>query len=460
MKLHQKLFLLLAGLVVATAGLLNVQNFRRNTRDIDRNLRLDQRQKLTALAQVSHDAMLAGNDLALVDYAKIVKPLNEYALWAAVVRENGEVVAHTDPEEIGKTVSVPPEAHPDDLLFVAPVEAGGATLGWIRMAVDKEKLGVAAETARQTARRRSWQAFAWAIGLGLPLSRLLAHRAVRPLKRVLQTAHEIAEGHLEARAEVGSADELGDLGTQVNAMAEMLATAKAGGREGAALKLAHDLKSPLAAIQSYLDVVSESEEHQEDVQQNLAAIKASAERLSNLVTDVLEKEKALEGKAEAALEPIALEAALQRVYLMHKIEAEQKGLIFMEPGLPFGMPKVLARQDHLFRVLDNLVTNAIKYTPRYGSAWMEVDIKGPEVWVMVNDTGVGIEPADLPNLFQRFKRGQAPEVQQRSGVGLGLFVARQLVELMGGRAWAASRGKGQGSTFVFTLQAVFDEVTA
>jgi len=457
--LEYKLFVILGGLVIAASGLVNYLNYRSATRDVDRRLWREQKDKLAALTQAAKEALASGNDLALVDYAKIVKPLNEFALWAEVLRETGEVVGHTDPAQIGKRVSIPPDYDEEKMIFLSQVQHQGRTIGWVRMAVDRDKLKAATADARRAALRRALRAFGLAAAIAVPLTLLVAHLVVVPLRRVLRITHDISAGHLEARVDLHRRDEFGELADQVNLMAEMLAQSRSG-QQGASLKLAHDLKSPLAAIQSYLDVVSESEEHKEEVKKNIEAIKASAHRLSLMVSDILERQKLAEGKGEAALRPVNLEESLQRVYLMHKIEAEQKGLNFMEPGLPYGMPQVLANPDHLYRVLDNLVTNAIKYTEKGGSVWMEVEIKGAEVWVMVNDTGIGIASGEMPSLFQRFERGRSPEVQERKGVGLGLFIAKELVELMGGRIWAVSKGKNQGSSFVFTLKAAFEEVPA
>ena len=206
--------------------------------------------------------------------------------------------------------------------------------------------------------------------------------------------------------------------------------------------------------------IEEAPDSKEDVRKNIEAVRASAQRLSQMVTDILEKEKVLEGRSEPALAVIAVEDILHKVHEVHKAEAEQKGLYFMEPGVPYGMPKVLANEDHLYRVVDNLVTNAMKYTPKNGSVWCEIEIKGGEVWVMVNDTGLGMEPDEVPHLFKRFERGRSSEVREKQGAGLGLFIAKELVEVMGGRIWAASRGKDHGTTIVFTLKAIFEEVTA
>src|SRR6185295_19145364 len=119
------------------------------------------------------------------------------------------------------------------------------------------------------------QAFGWAVVAAIPITFLLAYLALKPLRRVLNTAKAVS-------GEAGGQDELGDLASQVNSRAERLYGATGSGHEDS-LKLAHDLKSPLAAIQSYLFLIEETPDSKEDVRKNIEAVRASAQRLSQMV---------------------------------------------------------------------------------------------------------------------------------------------------------------------------------
>src|SRR6185295_9185796 len=150
----------------------------------------------------------------------------------------------------------------------------------VLMSVDRTKLAAAAAAEINTAKRHSIQAFGWAAAAAIPFTFLLAYLAMLPLRRVLNTAKAISKDDPDTVS--GGRDELGDLASQVNKMAERLYGATGSGHEDS-LKLAHDLKSPLAAIQSYLFLIEETPDSKEDVRKNIEAVRASAQRLSQMV---------------------------------------------------------------------------------------------------------------------------------------------------------------------------------
>ena len=143
-------------------------------------------------------------------------------------------------------------------------------------------------------------------------------------------------------------------------------------------------------------------------------------------------------------------------------------LHFAEKGLeittnvPPGLPRVLADPDHTQQVLVNLLTNSLRYTPVPGKVVLSVDHApdSNEMVFQVTDTGVGIAVEHIPHLFDRFFRVDRSSSRATGGSGIGLPVAKALVEAMGGRIWAESPGVGQGSTFYFTLLVASDTSTS
>ena len=123
------------------------------------------------------------------------------------------------------------------------------------------------------------------------------------------------------------------------------------------------------------------------------------------------------------------------------------------------LPPVKMDNEKLRQVFMNLVDNSIKYTAQ-GSVRVSVKLEDDAVVTRVSDSGMGIDPTDLPNLFQKFSRGKGMSLVHTEGTGLGLYVAREMVNAHGGKIWAESSGKGQGSTFIVSLPIVKEKKTA
>jgi len=132
------------------------------------------------------------------------------------------------------------------------------------------------------------------------------------------------------------------------------------------------------------------------------------------------------------------------------LQFEEKG-VALESNLPTDLPPALADEDRIGQVLLNLVGNALQYTPSGGQVRVVARRQGVELRISVNDTGVGIAPEHLSLVFTRFYRIDKSRARAGGGSGIGLTIAKYLVEAHGGRMWAESPGPNQGSTFTFTL---------
>jgi histidine kinase len=131
-------------------------------------------------------------------------------------------------------------------------------------------------------------------------------------------------------------------------------------------------------------------------------------------------------------------------------QAESKG-ISLDVALAPDLPRVLADEDRAVQILTNLTSNALQYTPQNGRVVISAKQSAHEVQISVRDTGLGIAPEHLPRIFDRFYRADASRSRRGGGSGIGLTIARALVEAHKGRIWAESPGEGQGSVFTFTL---------
>jgi PAS domain S-box-containing protein len=216
--------------------------------------------------------------------------------------------------------------------------------------------------------------------------------------------------------------------------------------------VAHELRTPMTSIKGYTDLilmgtvgaVSEMQK------QFLTVIKNNADRLSVLVADILDLSRIETGRIELNRRYVAVSDLVQDVVssLANQIAAKEQNLTV---AVADDLPEVKLDRDRIIQVLTNLVSNANKYTPEGGSIGISARIDGLMLVLAVRDTGYGIGDADLEKLFEtRFFRANNPNVQFVSGTGLGLVIARSLVEMHGGRIWAEST-LDRGSIFTFTI---------
>jgi signal transduction histidine kinase len=286
-----------------------------------------------------------------------------------------------------------------------------------------------------------------ALAAALVVSVVLTRSVVAPVQALQAASKRIAAGHYGERVLVESEDELGQLAQSFNRMAGELEQVESMRRRLIG-DIAHELRTPLTAIQGsaegLLDGVLPPGE--ETFQQ----IHREAVRLARLVDDLQELSRVESGAYELTLRPVILNDALQTVSKRFRLALENKRLN-LTLSLPADLPPLLADEDRLIQILTNLLGNAVQYTPEGGTITISSCRVNGQVQVSVKDSGIGIPPEHLPHVFDRFYRVDKSRSRQQGGSGIGLTIARHLVEAHGGRIWAESAGNGQGSTFHFTI---------
>ena len=212
--------------------------------------------------------------------------------------------------------------------------------------------------------------------------------------------------------------------------------------------VAHDLRNPLNTVAMscslLLEAVSAAERPLE--QRQLTIMRRATDRMSRLIQDLLDVKRIEQGRLAIDPRPQAIGALVQDALDMLRPLADAQGLT-LDAELPGDLPKVLADPPRIQQVLSNLVGNAIKFTPRGGRITLNARPEPAEVCLAVIDTGPGIPADQLPHIFSRF--WQAKRADKR-GIGLGLAIARGIVEAHRGRIWVESH-VGEGSTFYFTV---------
>jgi signal transduction histidine kinase len=214
--------------------------------------------------------------------------------------------------------------------------------------------------------------------------------------------------------------------------------------------VSHELKTPVAIIKGYAETLQRAKARQNPqlVGELLGEIVEEADRLSNLVDDLLDASR-LEagGLSFQDVEAVDLEEIAQRVVERYSLQTEQHTLHL---DFPDDLLTIDGDPQRLEQVLDNLVSNAIKYSPKGGVVTICGWEEDAEVRLAVKDEGVGIPLEEQERIFERFYRVEAPDSRGVSGTGLGLYLARAIVRAHGGRIWVES-APGKGATFHIAL---------
>ncbi len=283
-----------------------------------------------------------------------------------------------------------------------------------------------------------------AVGMSLALSRLI----VAPLREMTSASRRIAEGNYDKRVRVSSADELGALGESFNQMAAQLEHTESMRRQLIG-DVSHELRTPLTAIKGSMEGLMDGvlPATAETYQQ----IHAEADRLSRLVDDLQELSRVEARAYSLDIRDVDLSSLVATTLKRLTPNARAKR-ISLTSNLPRELPRLRADVDRLGQVLTNLAANAIQYTPEGGAVTISALVRQNEVEVSVADTGIGVPPEHLNNIFTRFYRVDKSRSRAAGGgSGIGLTIARHLIEAHGGKIWAESEGEGKGSRFVFTL---------
>jgi signal transduction histidine kinase len=214
--------------------------------------------------------------------------------------------------------------------------------------------------------------------------------------------------------------------------------------------LSHELRTPLNAVLGYARMLHTGAIASEKVSQALDVIDRNASALAQIVEDVLDVSRIVLGKARLKVEPTDVAAVVEDAIGTVTPAVEAKG-IRLKVSLGHGTATVLGDHSRLQQVVWNILSNAVKFTPRGGSIDVRVVQNDSNIAVVISDTGVGFPPSFRPHLFERFRQAESGTTRLHGGLGLGLSIAQHIVEMHGGSIDAASDGDGKGATFTVSL---------
>ena len=290
----------------------------------------------------------------------------------------------------------------------------------------------------------------------------LARAVARPVRRVAQAAEEIAAGDLSPRLPIEGPGEVGQLERSFNVMADSIERHRAELEErnqrlveservktDLVSNVSHELRTPLSSILGFSDLMLKREVAPEDRRRYLEVIRAESARLATLLNDLLDLQRQELGVLELRLSEFDLNNLLEVQVTLYSAQSSVHEVRFTPSPEP-----VIVRgdSDRLAQVIGNLLSNAIKYSPDGGTVDVTASLIRGEGWIWVRDHGLGIPRGHQDRVFTKFFRGEAARKRAISGTGLGLVLARQIVEAHGGSIGFDSE-EGKGSTFWVRLPA-------
>ena len=406
---------------------------------------------------------------------------------ACLYDENGRVFA--DYRQRGEDSDCPATALPADTRFGSEYvqttsdgrDDGGKTFGSLLMRSDLAAV----------ARRGRYQLaivallLALALAVAVLMSSQLQTIVSEPVMALASTAGEVTRrGDYSLRAARTTDDELGDLVEAFNRMLETIevretelsktneelrreiaerhkaeqerAALLVREREANRLKdeflatLSHELRTPLNAILGWTKLLRANAVPAASIDRALEKVERNAQVQTRLIEDLLEVSRIVSGKMRLDHRPFDLVNLCKIAIDSIKPIAEARGVTITREFDPPSMPTA-GDSDRLQQVIWNLLSNAVKFTPPGGHVVLKVRREGSVDQIVVSDTGIGIDPAFLPDVFESFRQADASTTRAHGGLGLGLSIVKQLVALHGGQVRAESEGKDRGATFTVTL---------
>lgn len=288
-----------------------------------------------------------------------------------------------------------------------------------------------------------------AILAAIPLVMLLVRSITRPISHMTDVVDDFTSGNFSRRVEVKGRDELADLGSSFNTMADELNTLEAARRSFVA-NVSHELRSPLTSMRGFLEAMSDGIVPEADRQGYIDIVLDENRRMTAMVNDLLDLAKIESGQYKLTMSVFDVNELIRRTLITFEPRIASRRL-GVEVSLPSGPLFVEADSSRITQVLHNLVDNAVKYTPEGGSLRLICSAERHIARIGIENSGPGIPEAAIPHVFDRFyKAEKAHTPSGSSGTGLGLSIAKLIIE-QHGQTISVSSGNGV-TRFEFTLK--------
>lgn len=287
-------------------------------------------------------------------------------------------------------------------------------------------------------------------------AQILLHDVVADVDSVAHGLHSVGQGEREVHVQARSGRELSDLADSANAMIETLRLEERSRDEADAARrqviaaVSHDLRTPLASLQLLAQALDDDLVDSTTARRYVKSMGANVRALGSLVDDLFEFSRLDAGDFAWTTEAVPLAGIVAEMVEAIRLEAQTRR-VAVHAEIASDLHPARANPEQLGRVLANLLTNAIRHTPPDGSVLVRAHQRDDAAEIEVSDTGEGIAPADQPRVFEPFYRGGNQAARTSSGSGLGLTIARTIVEAHGGRIWLAEARTGTRICFTLPL---------
>jgi len=394
-----------------------------------------------------------------------------YDYYRAIRAGTNCVGCHQSAHRMAESLGGSPPQTP---LLADPNLREGDLMGVVRVRMSTDALDAALHTNR---------AILLAFAVGTTILILMGSYAiirfviVRPVKHLKNVADLIANGQTNVRSELQSADEFEDLSDAFNRMLRNLVQAQ-DEKQNLILKLdrkidelaqrnlelhesnriksdflstmSHELRTPLNSIIGFSEVLLSDSGLNERQERWASNIMTAGKQLLVLINDILDLSKLESGKMKPRIEPVAPAELGRTVLAMFRPTAEAKSVELILDA-PEDLPQLEQDPGKLQQILQNLISNAIKFTPEGGVVTLKIRVLGGMAQWDVIDTGVGIAPEEQELIFDKFRQASHPLTREQGGTGLGLSIVRELARLLGGEVTLKSE-VGRGSTFSVSVR--------
>ncbi|MFC1546166.1 ATP-binding protein [bacterium] len=510
MKIRTKLSVFATFLVTVIVATVSVFIFIAERKLLQDELKESQVKIIRSLAQISKEALIIGDNLIIINYLNFVKRTNPAVLYGYVVDKYGNIIAHTDAKFIGyidarlgfeerdsQSITERSFLTRHELFnqypFLGEHELGikvyelslaawrkgerkvTAKMGFMQKAIE----ATLTKTLDRTRRRILFIAIVTLLA-GVFLAFIVSYTISRPIKTLAQGINLLGQGKLDTEIKVKTKDELGWLADEFNKMSRQLKELDKMKDEFVS-NVTHELRSPLGAIESYINLMLEQDEYYHidkgikssvnidlvERHHHMQRIRKNTGRLGRFINDLLDIAKIEAGRMQLNKQVVNIPHLVEDIVSLFTIQAKAKDITINTIVDPL-IGTLYIDEDKIKQVLTNLLNNAIKFSSNQGDIVVKaVSICAGEersktavysVEFSVSDTGMGIPEEYKIRVFDKFE--QVADMNKKRGVqkgtGLGLSIAKGIIEAHGGKIWVES-GVDKGSTFFFSLPAVVVE---